>query len=218
MKMFFAALTALALSGSIAKADLLGYWDFNADNLLRSAGDMGDLTVQTEGFLDIGFDEFGLGTDVNLLPDFEEGDSQGFYSLAEIAETVRFTISDLNLTGYTSPEISFAARNDAAFAAGDEFYLEYNVGGGWVRATTFADPDDDFTRFSFTFSSGILDHAANVALRFSHHTGVGVIDEFEVDNIQINATAVPEPGTVALLGLAGFMVGGAVLRRRSPRN
>lgn len=213
MKLFVCAVASVVLSSLSARGELLGYWDFN-NSLLRSDGLQGTLSVEFNGF-GIGYEDYGSGTSVNLLDGFPAGQSRRFNSLATIAETTRLTVLDLDFTGYTSPVISIAARNDGAFQAGDEFYLEYNIGGGWVRAETFTDPGSTYGVFSYAFNSGILDNIASVGLRYTHFTGVSALNEFEVDNLQINA--VPEPSSVALIGFSTLILGVAFLRRKTAR-
>lgn len=112
---------------------------------------------------------------------------------------------NLNLSDLSTPTISFAARNDGVFRVGDQFYLEYNIGGGWVKVIDFEDPGDDFEPYTYTFLPGVLDNQANVGLRITHATKLGVINIFEIDNLKI--TAVPEPAvSAAVLGVLTLLV------------
>jgi len=213
--MKFSALLAsgLILMSASARADLVGFWDFNG-NLDRTAGLQGDLFMDLVGYGSIGLEGYGVGTEVNLPDGFSAGQSYRFYNLAQIVETTRVEVLNLDLTGYTAPVISIAARNDSVFTAGDSFKLEYNIGGGWVEATTFADPDNAFQTFSFAFPAGTLDGVANVGIRFAHFTGLTALNEFAVDNLQVTATPVPEPSTLALVASAVVAIGFGMSRRR----
>ncbi|MFZ4775730.1 MAG: PEP-CTERM sorting domain-containing protein [Terrimicrobiaceae bacterium] len=81
----------------------------------------------------------------------------------------------------------------------DDFRLEYDTGSGWTTATSFQPPTTSYALVSHTFAPGLLDNLSNVQLRITFSTLIAVADVFEVDNLTI--TAVPEPSTLALLGL-----------------
>lgn len=203
MKSLLCCLSLFLLSLGLGNAQLLGYWDFNG-NLNRSAGTQGTLEITSEGF-DIGFTRYGTGTSVNLLDGFAPGSSREFFDLAEFDEKIHISVLNLNLSDLSTPTISFAARNDGVFRVGDQFYLEYNIGGGWVKVIDFEDPGDDFELYTYTFLPGVLDNQANVGLRITHATKLGVIDIFEIDNLKI--TAVPEPAvSAAVLGVLTLLV------------
>lgn len=211
MKAFACAVASVVLTALTVRGEVLAYWDFN-NSLLRSSGTQGTLGIAFDG-LGVGFADYGAGTTVNLLDGFAAGESRQFNALATIAESVRVSVLNLDFTGYTSPVISLAARNDGLFGLGDEFYLEYNVGAGWVRAATFTDPDDSFGLFSHTFAPGVLDNVAGVGLRYTHATGLTALSQFAVDNLQVTAAVVPEPSTLAMGGLGLLAAGAALLRR-----
>jgi len=193
------ALIALGfIAAAQAPAALIGYWDFNG-TYGRSSGTSGTLTASLESYgLDYQ-DVLGEGTSVNLVDGFTEGTSLHYFSLASVVEVGHITVDGLVLTGASTPTVSFASRKDACFETGDQFYIEYNVGSGWVKAADLAEPGTSFNLISYTFAPGILDNAASAGIRITFSTVANAVDTIDFDNLQINA--VPEPGTLALLGL-----------------
>lgn len=194
---------------AFASADVfVAYWDLNG-SLNRSDGTSGTLTTYVDGSL-ISFQDYGIGTTVNLRSGFVAGDSRLFFNLASIGELGAVEITGLNLTGLQDPVLSFAVRKDSLLEPLDFWEAEYNDGSGWQTAGIMTEPDTEYSLRFFDFSGiSSLTNNSNVGLRISWFEPVSLLDVLEFDNVLVNATAVPEPGSVLLLGL-----GAAFLWRR----
>ncbi len=200
VKSILVMLAATLVVSTTQAQTLVGYWDFNS-TLTRSAGSSGTLTAGLDS-LGLSYVSSGTGTTVNLQSGFSAGESLAFVNLISVTEVGRVTVNGLNFTGLFTPTFSFAAKSTPAFQIGDVFRLEYDSGSGWITAASFQPPTTSYELVSHTFAPGLLDNVANAQIRITFSTIVAVADVFEVDNLTI--AAVPEPSTIALLGLCGL--------------
>ncbi|HWB20138.1 MAG TPA: PEP-CTERM sorting domain-containing protein, partial [Phycisphaerales bacterium] len=120
---------------------------------------------------------------------------------------IEFTIS---MSGMQDLVLSFATRGTSTgFNSGT---WSYSTGGGFTAlsdntattSTSFAVKTVDFSAYDD------MDNVSSVVIRYTLDGASGTTGNNRIDNIQFNASVVPAPGALALLGLAGV----AARRRR----
>ncbi|MGC9452539.1 MAG: PEP-CTERM sorting domain-containing protein [Oceanipulchritudo sp.] len=130
-----------------------------------------------------------------------------------------FTLA-LDMTNLEDLQMRFDYRKRLATTFTAFSAIEYSVNGG-AFTTAFSSPAlTDSTNFfsleyaDLDFSSiAAIEDQSNVQIRFSFADMPGTSSSFRIDNLQLTAVAVPEPGTYALvLGL--LAAGWIVVRRR----
>lgn len=179
----------------------------NADAEL---GSLNSITANTEGT------NFSLATGSGV-----GGGSLAFFNrTAQGGIDGKSVVFKLSMSGYEALQFSFAVQRPSS--ANDDygvslFTLSYSLDGSTFLP--WGSIDTGFgaaiTNQAFTLSP-VLDAANNAETLFVKMTmsgSTGGINSTRVDNVQFNATAVPEPGTGAIsLAAAGLWLG-----RRRPR-
>ena len=220
------SVTLLALGASNAGAALIAYWNFNG-LLITTASNPGSGGVPTSISADSGTGTVGLsgwggtvddfaGSTINALnsnPSEESlsliagGPSGGPYPGNGTYITINFS-----MTGYENPVVTFATRGTSTgfdtgtwswSANGTNFTPIAGVNTA-TRSTSFALATVDLSTLN------ILDRVSNVTLRYTLSGATSNSGNNRIDNIQVNATAVPET-SAALLGALGVL---GMLRRR----
>lgn len=233
MKKVLVAAAAIAALAGTANADLLAYWNFNTSTPGISGGlgtldtwngtgfpaDTGsglittNITVNTDVNAPNGtIGTFGGDTLNSLFGDPTGGALavQGGTGTENNGKWFQFEVSTV---GYQDVILSYATRGTGTgFNSHD---VSYSVNGGpfvglgahaaqssstWVVHTT------DLSGF------GDADNVASLVIRITLGGATNANGNNRFDNVQINATPVPTPGSIALLGLGGFV---AARRRRA---
>lgn len=219
-------------AASAAHADLVAYWNFNnlstTGGVPSNANQTAYAPTQGTGSLNLvgwtsragtspphGISNFG-GSTINSL----NADPSG-QSLALQAGTTSGTpnngasaVFSFSLTGLLDPTLSFATqRTGTGF---NSIQLAYSTDG--TNYTDFGSPYNPATSFalqSFDLSSiDSLDNQASVFLRLTFAGATASAGNNRLDNIQINAIAIPEPASVAGLLLLGLTATTRMRRRR----
>ncbi|MBW8780946.1 MAG: hypothetical protein JF599_03530 [Verrucomicrobia bacterium] len=202
-----------------ARAQLIAGWSFNDSTppTVDLAVDHGAGTLTLSG---VG-SGVGLptGTTVNAYSGDSAGDSLAV-SVASLSSS-GYTQLVFSTTGTASPVLSYAIGTTVGTVT-----LQWSYSSDGTNFTTFSTPftpptissTSDLSLISAETvdltSVGALSSQSQVYLRGTFtNTGVSIAT-IVIDNIQINASAIPEPATYALWsgGLFGLLV---VLRRRS---
>jgi hypothetical protein len=199
------------------EADEIAVWNFNNSDLTVSHG-AGTLTTNFN-LANVLF-SFG-GTTANARLGDAAGQSvtlQGGTSLANNGRNLTFTVSTV---GFSDIIVSFAAQ--ATSTGFNNNQLEYSSDGGatFVSFGPFG-PGVSFSTLTFDLSAiTALNNNSNVVLQIifdgaSSSTGNNRLDNLVVEGTA-NMAAVPEPGTIALLGTGLAAIAGRLRRRRRMR-
>ena len=236
MKIGIMALVAgMACAGS-ASADLVAYWNYNASTAGVSGG-LGTLDQSYPFQANAGAGQIttnftintvagttaqntgDLGTFGGDLGNALFGDPAGGalamragsgVSGSPITNNGKYVQFELNLGGYASDVVlSYATRNTAtgfqtqtwSYSTDGVTFTNFQVVSGLT--TTFAVKTVDF-------GAANLGGAASAIFRVTFDGATNTGGNNRMDNVQFNATAVPVPGTLALVGVGAL----AVARRR----
>ena len=212
------ALAACSLSVNAHAQNLLAYWNMDAStasskftaNDGNQAGSV-TMTAEPEGFLS--YLSNTNGTTVNLYgPAGDPNNALRTASFVSVFTEGSVVMSDLNTTGLTDLTISFAIRSDAFITWNEHAHIDYRIDdGSWVDWTEVATTAAGVSELESFVLPDAVENQANVDLRIRMTAFFSVEQNVDFDNIQI--TAVPEPGTWALLGGLG-LTGLVVIRRR----
>lgn len=203
---------AVALVGftwsSLAGAEELSYWTFNANSLAPAFGQAG-ATLLTA---DIGFggEGYGTGTTVNALNGYPAGKSLEYYAV--VAATFQeLTFTGLNFTNAVDARMSFATISTHLFDVGERMVVEYSTNGGlnYQTAQVLANPTAAWDVRTVDFGTALNGHS-NVRIRVQTSAVFEAGSRLAFDNVQI----VPEPSSLALCALGILAVAGVGLRRR----
>lgn len=231
----FALAVALVIPAATANADLVAYWNFNnqptgsilpEDYTIPLLADVGAGEIDLSnwgGFAHIGSGSTAGGTTENAL--FDDAAANAFRVNAGSPTAGlpgNWTTIDFNLSmaGLQDLTMSFALRPQWSSASGShtfDFHVwSWSVDGmnftdaGGYEITTFGGINFWYVQeIDFFNSVPELNNAEDVTIRLL--MGGANSNQFtSFDNIQIHATPIPEPGTLALVGLAAL----CGLRRR----
>jgi hypothetical protein len=187
------------------QATLVAHWNFNSydGDASTIASDSGSATITITGFPATNLNNFA-GTLVNAVGVDPAGASLSLLSDANNLDFLEFTI---NLAGFENPIISFATQRSSLGFNNNS--LGYSVNGGGSFATVFTGivPASSYATQTFDFSSeNALDGLPSVVFRYTFDGATDNSGNNRIDNLQINATAIPE-GSAFLFG--GFVCSAA---------
>lgn len=216
----FATIATLASSlafASAATADtLIAYWNFNdfdtSDANIAADAGSGNLNMTGWG----GPVQSFAGSTENALFDDEAG---GSLSLQGGSPTDgifpgnnTFIDFEISMAGFQDLEISYWTRRTGT--GFDSNQWSYSINGvDFIDFGPEIDPDSSTAGEVIVMPTltGAND-AASVTLRYTLDGATSNSGNNRIDNVQINATLIPAPGALALLGLAGAI--GTTRRRR----
>jgi len=214
MKIIIASL-AIAAAAGVAQADLIASWNFNNIPAIPTAG-----TPTALGITSIAASN-GAGT-VSLtgwggtIDDFSGslvnayGADVAGVSLSLIAAGTSPTFAggngtfitfNVSLTGFENPIITFATQrtstgfNSVQFAWSTDGATFTDFGAAYNPATAYALQSFDLTTIN------ALDGAASATFRLTFSGATSSSGNNRIDNLQVNATAVPTPSAAALMGV-----------------
>jgi hypothetical protein len=203
----FALLFVVLLVAKDAGADLIAYWHFNTydGDATTIAADVGVGTITITGFSAGDLDNF-LGTTVNAIPPTPAGTS---LSLKNDANNGDFLTVSFSMTGLRDLVLTYATqRSSTGFNSNQWAYSTNNV-----TFTNFGSPvvpPSSFGLVTLDLSSvSSLNNATTVFLRYTFNGATSSSGNNRIDNVQLNAQAIPEPrastlllwGSLALLAL-----------------
>ena len=205
----FAVSFSLLFTSTVA-ADVVAYWNFNSfDSGVDTtiAADRGSGTISLSGW---GGDvaNFG-GSTTNSLNGDPAGASLSLQGGADTAGNGTLIELSFSMSGMQGLDVSYWTRK---------------TGTGFdANRWSYSTDGSNFTEFgpvinptsgdlSPPLSLAALDDIDTAFLRYTLSGATGSSGNNRIDNLVLNATAIPEPSSLALLGLAG--VGVVALRRR----
>jgi len=213
IKTVVAALAGLALTASAANASLIAYWNFNTGNtgtpLMEWPGpiaaDQGTGSIVMTGWT--GDTSAFAGSTINVLNADVAG---GSLSLVNSTGNTSYIQANFSMTGLQDLIVTFATRGTStgydtgtwSYSTDGSTYTNFGPNTA-SRVTTYALATVDFTGVAG------LANAASVSLRYTLDGCTTASGNNRIDNLQLNATPIPEPATLALLGC-----GALFLRRR----
>jgi hypothetical protein len=226
------AVICLFVCNSSARADLIAYWNFNSltttagvpsnanqTNYAPSAGagslDLVGWSSRAGATAPHGISNF-TGTTTNALfgdPALQSLALQASNAATGTPNNGASLVIQANLAAFIDPVLSFATQrsttgfnsNQVAWSTDGVNFTDFGV--PYNPATTFGLQLFDFTAIN------ALDRAATAFFRITFNGATSNSGNNRLDNIQINAVAVPEPGTLAFVGTIGLL-GLAVGRRK----
>lgn len=208
---------AVCLAGSpSAQADLIAYWNFNAlqqnnNDATTYSPDLGAGSITLVGFNAAGIDADEGGT-LNAIPPDPAGMS---LELSRDENNGGMMILALDLSQTIDPILTFEdRRNGSGF---DSIQASWSTDG-----TTFTDfgaafepATGNYQLRTIDFSSiNALDGSATAFIKFTYNGANSPGGDYRIDNIQVNATSIPEPSVLAAYGAAAALLIGFGLRRR----
>jgi hypothetical protein len=207
---FVAAMIAAGTMSSSASADLIAYWHFNDDipgNVIPADQGAGSIDTASFGGSVQSTAPFA-GTSQNAKDGVPAGFAMRLVGTAGNTTSIDFNISMTNMEDLV---VSYATeRNTGGFTSQS---WAWSIDGTTFHQMQTASVTTLWEVRIIDFSSATdLNDAANVTLRLTFDGATAGTGRNQLDNIQIRATStmIPAPGTLALLGLTGFIG----LRRR----
>lgn len=227
--------SAVVLAGS-AQAELIAYWDFNAPPTTPAGGDNNHVwpdtiaSAQGVGSLDLsGWGTAGpedgrtgasAGSTINALAGVDAGDALSLIWHSNDSDTNgdHFDLV-FSTAGLEDLQLTYAVNHNSS-PTWDTITWSYTTttASGTIAGNYITAPANTSYEKVTVDLSGIVavNQQATVTLRATL-SGASAVpplsggDNVRIDNIQLNATAVPEPGAFALIATGGVLMAG---RRR----
>ncbi|MBL8874312.1 MAG: hypothetical protein JNM86_00775 [Phycisphaerae bacterium] len=226
------AITAGAAICASANADVITYWNFNNSTPNSTAGQLGVLTGTGASFgsgtVSVGpglaFNSNSAGTANGAVGTFSgtilsampadvgtnpggalaiQGNLGGSGTVTNNGKYIQFSTSTV---GYTGISFLFDTRGTGTgFSNNQVSWSTDGVNFTNVGAAYSGTPTSFFT---ITRALGVAaDGASSLTVRITFDGATGGGGNNRIDNVQFLGTAIPAPGSVALVGLAGLVAG-----------
>lgn len=225
------ALVAGAAIASTANADLIAYWDFNnsqtgvsgALGVLNPAGFSAqqgsgtmstNIAVNTNNTTPNGQLGTFAGSTVNLLAPSGSGGALAIQTGTSGLNNGKYIQFAISTSGFGSALVlTYAAqRTSTGFT---DHAISYSTDGvNFSALTTVNALPTAFALQTVNFGAADVYNKSSLIVRFTFSGGslTSANGNNRIDNVQFNATAIPAPGALALVGLGGLV---AARRRRA---
>ncbi len=205
------AALAAGMAGS-ANADLIAHWNFNGLSIATASApgvggvptainsDSGTATLSLSGWTGT-VDDFA-GSTINAVGTDPAEESLSLVSNAGNGSFIQISFST---AGYKDLAVSFATRGTSTgFSAGQWSYSNDGVAFTNFGASTAT------TSGTFALASVVAPNALNndstAFLRYTLSGATSTSGNNRIDNLQLNANLIPEPASLALLGVGLVMI------------
>ena len=234
---YFACVAIAVLSASSLRADLVAGWDFQTtDNggtataaspatpkqytanfgsgtmFLNGLNGSSDWFVPAAGTTGTELNAFG-GTVVNAAPGFATTTSLGALALINSTANDKQIVFQFSMAGFKDLVVSYASQRTGTGFTSQQWAYSTD-GSTWTDHETITGLPSSFATQTLGNITG-LDGAANAFLRLTVTGATSSSGNNRLDNIQFNASAVPEPTSILLAG--SVALGGAFYRLRRRR-
>lgn len=200
-----AATAAVLFVASGARADLIASWNFNGIDPALGAVIPPSTGSGMLDFTDLGSGAAMLtGTTLGAMPGEAAGDS-----LCAVGTVVngKGIVIEVPTAGYGGLSLVFATRRSSTGAATGR--IEHWSNLGWTAVDKFSASTVGWELESFDLSSLLAVPTESLRLRILVDGATSGSGSIRFDNLAVTGSAVPAPGALALLGVAG-----CVARRR----
>lgn len=220
------AVTAGAAIATSANAGLIAYFDFN-DSQTGTGGSLGVLNAggfsaqQGSGTLqtNIGVNTNNVtpngtlgtfsGSTVNLLAPSGSGGALAIQNGTNGLNNGNWIQFKISTSGYASDLILTYASQRTGTGFNNQAISFSTDGSSFTAFTNVSGLPSSFGLQTVNFGAADVYGKADLYIRFTFTGGstTSAAGNNRIDNVQFNAEAVPAPGSVALLGLAGIVAG-----------
>ena len=175
-----------------------------------TGGSGGSPVVLHQGYFESGWDGWADGGSDSFRYNGSRS-FEGSYSirLRDNTNSSTMTLSNVNLSGYSNVEVDFYFYPNS-MENGEDFWLQYNSGSGWVTVASYARGtdfnNDTFYNATVTLDSGSFSFPSNAQFRFRNDASSNA-DRIYIDAVTITANApatLTGDGIVAMNSPQGF--------------
>lgn len=202
----YAAVVALACAiggmATRAEAAVVASWNLNGIDPLQNTVIGASTGVGTLDFGGLGATASVLqGTTLGALKGEVAGDSLAAIGTLANGTSLRL---DFETSGHQDLVVSFATRRSATGASSNR--LECWTGLAWETVLNFSSNATTWELVSVKLSGLGVSAGGYASMRFVLDGATSSSGSLRFDNISVSGSAVPAPGALALLGLAGCVV------------
>ena len=175
-----------------------------------TGGGGGSPVVLHQGYFESGWDGWADGGSDSFRYNGSRS-FEGSYSirLRDNTNSSTMTLSNVNLSGYSNVEVDFYFYPNS-MENGEDFWLQYNSGSGWVTVASYARGtdfnNDTFYNATVILDSGSFSFPSNAQFRFRNDASSNA-DRIYIDAVTITANApatLTGDGIVAMNSPQGF--------------